>query len=37
MLIENPDIAEIDINPLLVLENGAVALDARAVVNKHVA
>jgi acetyl-CoA synthetase (ADP-forming) len=37
MLIENPDIAEIDINPLLVLESGAVALDARAVVDKHVA
>ena len=37
MLIENPDIAEIDINPLLILESGAVALDARAVVDKHVA
>jgi acyl-CoA synthetase (NDP forming) len=32
MLTENPAIAEIDINPLLVLENEAVALDARVVV-----
>ena len=37
MLIENPDIAEIDINPLLVLESGATAVDARAVLKKHVA
>jgi acetyltransferase len=34
MLVENPDLAEIDINPLLVLDRGAVALDARAVVKK---
>lgn len=38
MLVENPSISEVDINPLLVLEKGAVALDARALVNeKHVA
>ncbi len=35
MLTENPAINELDINPLLVLEHGAVALDARAVVNFH--
>ncbi len=34
MLVENPSISEVDINPLLVLENGAVALDARALVNE---
>jgi len=34
MLTENPAIAEIDINPLLVLENGAVAVDARILVNR---
>ena len=31
MLVENPRIIEADINPLLVLEHGAAALDARAV------
>ena len=34
MLTENPQITELDINPLLVLERGVVALDARAVVSK---
>ena len=34
MLIENPAISEIDINPLLVLENGAAALDARVLVSR---
>jgi acyl-CoA synthetase (NDP forming) len=34
MLTENPSIAEIDINPLLVLENRAVAVDARVLVNR---
>ncbi|MBN1178032.1 MAG: acetate--CoA ligase family protein [Anaerolineae bacterium] len=32
MMAENPQIAELDINPLLVLEQGAVAVDARVVV-----
>jgi acetyltransferase len=32
MLMENPRIGEIDINPLLVLENGAAAVDARVLV-----
>jgi acetate---CoA ligase (ADP-forming) len=32
MLVENPRITELDINPLLVLEHGAAAVDARAVV-----
>ena len=32
MLVENPRITEVDINPLLVLDHGAVAVDARAVV-----
>jgi len=32
MLVENPRITEVDINPLLVLERGAAAVDARAVV-----
>jgi acyl-CoA synthetase (NDP forming) len=34
ILIENPAIAEIDINPLLILENGAAALDARVLVSR---
>jgi hypothetical protein len=34
MLMENPRIGEIDINPLLVLENGAAAVDARVLVNR---
>jgi len=33
MLTDNPAIAEIDINPLLVMETGAAALDARVAVN----
>ena len=32
MLVENPRITEVDINPLLALERGAVAVDARIVV-----
>lgn len=32
MLVDNPSITEVDINPLLVLEHGAGAVDARAVV-----
>jgi acyl-CoA synthetase (NDP forming) len=32
MLVENPRITELDINPLLALEHGAAAVDARAVV-----
>jgi acyl-CoA synthetase (NDP forming) len=32
LLVENPQIAELDINPLFVLERGVVAVDARAVV-----
>jgi acetyltransferase len=34
MLTENPRIDEIDVNPLLVLEIGAVALDARVVISR---
>jgi len=34
MLTENPAITEIDINPLLILQSGAVALDARVLVNQ---
>jgi acyl-CoA synthetase (NDP forming) len=32
MLVENPRITEVDVNPLLVLEHGAAAVDARVVV-----
>jgi acetyltransferase len=32
LLVENPRITEVDINPLLVLDHGAVAVDARATV-----
>jgi len=35
MLTENPAIAEIEINPLVVLENGAVALDARVLIKRE--
>jgi acetyltransferase len=33
MITQNPSIAELDINPLLVLETGAAALDARVLIN----
>lgn len=35
MLVECPKILEIDINPLLVFEQGVAAVDARVVVNRH--
>jgi len=35
MLVENPSITELDINPLMVLERGAVALDARVVISEE--
>jgi acyl-CoA synthetase (NDP forming) len=34
MLNENPRITELDINPLIILDHGTVAVDARAVVSK---
>jgi len=33
MLVENPRITEVEINPLLLLERGAAAVDARAVIS----
>jgi acetyltransferase len=35
ILTENPTVAEIDVNPLLVLEKGTVAVDARILVNRN--
>jgi acyl-CoA synthetase (NDP forming) len=35
MLIENPSISEVDINPLLVMEHGAEALDGRVIISKE--
>jgi acyl-CoA synthetase (NDP forming) len=35
LLLACPEISEIDINPLLVFEDGAAAIDARAVVRSH--
>ena len=32
LLVENPRILEVDINPLILTEDGAIAVDARAVV-----
>jgi len=32
ILVENPSLTELDINPLFVLERGIVAVDARAVI-----
>jgi acetyltransferase len=35
LLVECPEIEEIDINPLLVFERGAAAVDARAIVERQ--
>jgi hypothetical protein len=32
LMVECPEVAEIDVNPVLVFEEGAVAVDARAVI-----
>jgi len=34
LLVECPEVAEIDTNPVLVFEHGAAAVDARAVVKR---
>ena len=34
LLVENPRVAEVDVNPLVVTERGAVAVDARVVVGR---
>jgi len=32
LMVECPEVAEIDVNPLLVFEEGATAVDARAII-----